>query len=164
MNRPVAKALALTAAGAIVASVTIPALSDASSPAVASDITVHEHATAVKIIHSNRSDHGQRLRTGDRLVVRFALFTEHNKPSGRLLVTCTNVGRPAKVFQAIASCQATYRFAGGDILAQGVLRPGSVGQYLAIVGGTRTYTGARGEVETAPPAGRYDVDVLHLSG
>lgn len=96
--------------------------------------------------------------------MRLALFTEQNQPSGRLLVACTNVGGRQKVFQSTASCQATYRFADGDIVAQGVLRPGSAGQHLAIVGGTRAYAGVQGQVETAAPAGKYDVDMLHLSG
>jgi hypothetical protein len=163
MNR-LGRALTLTAAGALAAGVAIPALSDASSPAATHVITLHERATVIKMLHSNPSDRGAQLRTGDRLVVRLALFTEQNTPSGTLFVACTNVGRRAKVFQASASCQATYRFAGGDIVAQGVLRPGSAGQRLAIVGGTRGYVGVRGEVETAHPAGRYDVDVLHLTG
>ena len=162
--KTLSKAVTLTAAGAVAAAVGIPALSEASSAPASGDMTVHEHATAVKIIHSKPSDRGDRLRTGDRLVVRFALFTKQNEHSGTLYVVCTNVGRAAKVFRATASCQATYRFRDGDIVAQGVLRPGSAGQHLAIVGGTRAHAGARGEIETAPPAGGYDVDVLHLSG
>jgi hypothetical protein len=161
----VSRAVTLTAIGAMAAGVAVPALSEAGTPsrAAARDITVHYRVKHLHFVHSKPGVKGDRLAPGDRLVIRAATFDEANKASGTLYIACTNVARGARVFNATLECQATYRFGDGDVVAEGVLRPGRAGEHLAIVGGTGAYDSASGEVETAPPAGHYDVDLLHLS-
>jgi hypothetical protein len=82
------------------------------------------------------------------------------KPSGTLVATCavTSGGR-----NATETCYGTFMLKGGELVGVTSIRNQRVTR-IAIVGGTRAYVGARGEVvsvsrgENSP----YSDDTVHL--
>lgn len=157
---PTARVLAAVVAAALATS----SLS-CGQPSGTRQITVREKVRAVTFVHSTGSSRGERLATGDRVITTQALSDERGKRVGTLYADCANVGPPAEVFQAMLSCTATYRLADGDVVSEGVVRLGAGQAARApIVGGTRAYRTARGEVTAGKPVKGYDsVDVLRVA-
>ena len=154
---------ALTAV-ALASAVAAPALTGAQTAPAESQIVVREKVRDVHFVRTSRAK-GDRLRTGDRVVTRQALFGSDDKPLGTLYTDCVNLGPAAAVFKATLQCVTTYRLARGSILVSGVITLGSpAGTEAAIIGGTGAYRGATGYATPGKPEKGYDsVDVLHLA-
>jgi hypothetical protein len=160
------RAVAAATLAAIAAAVALPALGGAQTSG-AHDLTVRDKVRAVKFVHHGRSARGEKLAMGDRVITRQAVFNESDHRIGKLFTDCVNVGRKAQVFNATLECTSIYRFSGGQVVSQGIVRLGSspASVRIAIVGGTGAYRSAAGEVGAGAPVKGYDtVDVLHLDG
>ena len=160
------RAVASATLAAIAAAVALPALGGAQTSG-ARDITVRDKVRAATFVHHTRSARGERMAMGDRVLTRQAAYDENDRRIGSLYTDCVNIGPKAQVFHATLQCTSIFRFRGGQVVAQGVVKPGSSSPSarIAIVGGTRAYRSATGEVGPGAPVKGYEtVDVLHLDG
>jgi hypothetical protein len=147
----------------LAAAAAIPSLSTAESSG-GRDVTVREKVRAVHFVRQSGATKGDRLATGDRVLTHQLLFDANDRPIGSLFTDCVNVGSAARVFGATLQCTASYRLAGGQLVATGVARLGSPRASAPLVG-SGTYRGVRGEVSAGRPARGYaTVDVLHVDG
>jgi hypothetical protein len=143
------------------AAVAVPALTNA-APA-AQTITVHEKVTGLGFVHHAKSTKGETLAPGDSVVTSQSMKNDAGTAVGSLYTNCTDVGRKAKVFKAKLSCQTTYVFKDGEVVAAGEVTISDPAAALPIVGGSGAYTGASGVVNPGQPAkGDDSVDVLHI--
>jgi hypothetical protein len=147
---------------ALASAAAIPALSGAQVPG--RDITVLEKVQSVRFVHVSRTAPGTRTALGDRVITRQAMFDTGRHPSGTLYTDCVAVGPPASLFKATLQCTATFRFADGQVMIEGVNRIGGTAP-VAITGGSGAYEGAHGQLTSGAPLKGFDtVDVLHLEG
>jgi hypothetical protein len=159
-NRAVAGSLL----AAVATAAAIPALGGAQTSG-AHDVTLREKVRAVKFVHQQRSTRADTLALGDRVITRQELFDESNRSVGSFSTDCVNVGRKAQVFKATLQCTSVYQLAGGQLVAQGVVRlsASTPASRIAIVGGAGAYKSVGGEVGAGAPVRGYDtVDVMHL--
>ena len=159
------RAISIAAVLALSAAVAIPALTSAQTVG-AREIAVLEKVRAATFVHAKRSTRGERLRPGDRVLTRQALFAADGSAVGMLFTDCANVGRAAEVFKATLQCVSTYRFKDGEVVSAGVAVLSAGGTIrFPIVGGSGAYRGAHGEVTSGKPAKGYQSsDALHLNG
>ena len=159
------RAVSAAAVAALAAAVAIPAFTTAQTTGVR-DITVRNKVRAVQFVHVKRSDRGERLGKGDRVITSQRLFNDSDDAVGTLSTDCVNVGASAHVFKATLQCTSTYRFKDGEVVTAGVvvLSAGPATRF-PIVGGSGAYRGAHGEVSPGASVKGYDsVDALHLDG
>ena len=110
-----------------------------------------------------KSDSGDVLSQGDRVVTSGLLYTASHKKVGTIGTHCAGVGATQPLFNAQLLCTVTYRVAGGQIVASGFYKlDGS--QTMPIVGGSGKYSGAHGTLSAGKPASGFDsADVLTLN-
>jgi hypothetical protein len=98
---------------------------------------------------------------GDAFTFKAALLSRSMKKSGTLVATCTVTSggrRPTE------TCYGTCMLKGGQLVGVTSIREGQAANRIAIVGGTGSYVGARGEVmsvsrgENSP----FSDDTVHL--
>jgi hypothetical protein len=157
-TRP-AVAVALAALGVGAAA---PAIIQAKSPAT-KRIVFQETRPQITVEDVEpKSDSGDILSQGDRIVTSGPLYTKSHRQLGTIGTDCTGIGASKPLFQAQLLCTVTYRVAGGQIVASGFYKlDGS--QKMPIVGGSGKYSGARGTLAAGKPAkGFDDADVLTL--
>lgn len=99
---------------------------------------------------------------GDDILYGFKLFSDAKltKPAGSALFTCYYQ------FAKRATCDSYFDLTSGLVLASGQVPFGQTRFKLGIMGGTRSYFGALGEVDSAPGAGntqRFDVTMTGLT-
>ena len=158
--------LAAVAGVTVATAVAVPALTGAQTSGGARDITVQlKFRGASQTQHSDRSK-GDTLAPGDALTVRLAMFSTDGAAVGTVYGDCVNVGRRARSQKATLQCTQTYRFADGQVVAQGVVNFSKLeGLAIPIVGGSGAYRSASGFLGAGRSVEGYDsVDILHLDG
>ena len=160
------RALAATiVAGALAGAVAIPAMSGAQTDA-GRQITVRMKVTGGAQFHHGRPSSGDRLATGDSVIVRLRMASAAGARLGSAHTQCVNVGAGASGAAALLQCTQTYRFADGQVVAAGLVRFSQVDRMqIPIVGGSGAYRGATGQLTAGAPVKGFDsVDVLSLDG
>lgn len=158
------RVIGLLGLAAIITAVAIPSLTGAQTSG-ARQIIVREKVRAVKIVDVKPRSRRERLSIGDRVLTRQKLFDESNKRVGTLFTDCVGVGQTTVLFKATLQCVATYRLGRGQVVASGVVRLSDRNATAGIVGGTRAYRGAKGQISPGAPARGYQsVDVISLDG
>jgi len=155
--------IAAGVAAALPATIAVPALTSAQSPAAVT-ISVQEKVRSVVTDDVAPKSRSGAVSVGDRLVTRQSLFGTSRQPVGTLYTDCTGVG-PTKPFPAATLlCSVTYTFSSGQIVASGAFKlDGSAA--IPIVGGTGAYAGARGTVKSVRPAQGFDsADLITIGG
>jgi hypothetical protein len=95
---------------------------------------------------------------GDDILYAFKLFADakRSKPAGMAMFTCYYG------FEKRATCDSYFDLDKGVVLASGQVRFGQTRFTLGVVGGTRAYLGALGQLRAAPAAKnaqRFDLQV-----
>jgi hypothetical protein len=114
--------------------------------------------TEAVILGDNGKEKGLGPFPGDDILYAFKLFADPKltKPSGTALFTCYYE------FAKRATCDSYFDLAKGLVLASGQVRFGVTHFTLGITGGTQTYFGALGQVDSVPAAKnaqRFDLQV-----
>jgi hypothetical protein len=113
------------------------------------------------ILGKNGKEKGNGPFPGDDILYAFKLFTDtkRTKPAGTAMLTCYYG------FKKLATCDSYFDLGKGLVLASGQVPFGGTHFTLAVTGGTRTYLGALGQVDSVPAAGnaqRFDLQVTGL--
>lgn len=157
-------AAAMVVVGAIAGATAIPALTGAQTSG-AQDITVRMKVRSGTEIHHAKRTKGEKLATGDAVVIRLKMFSPSGAALGTAYTECVNVGK-AGGFGAPLQCMQTYNFRDGQIVTAGVVRFSQLKNLsIPIVGGSGAYRGASGHLTAGEPVEGFEsVDVLHLDG
>jgi hypothetical protein len=155
-------AAALVAVAAIAATTAIPAITGAQTTG-AREMTVRMKVRAGEMVHNGKAK-GNRLATGDALLLRLAMSSPTGDALGSAHTHCVNVGPTASAENALLQCTQTYRFKDGQLVIAGVVRFSQLENLaMPIVGGSGAYRGATGQLSSGAPVKGFDsVDVLHL--
>ncbi len=113
------------------------------------------------ILNANGKEKGKGPFPGDDVLYGFKLFGDAKltKPAGTALFTCYYV------FAKRATCDSYFDLPKGLLLASGTVPFGGTHFTLGVIGGTRAYFGALGQVDSIPAVGkatkaqRFDVQV-----
>jgi hypothetical protein len=122
----------------------------------------------MKVIGGHEVKHGKgaKLATGDKLIIRLAMFDTDRKRIGSAYTDCTNVGPKRRAENALFQCTQTYRFRDGQLVISGLVKFSALDDIeMPIVGGSGAYRGASGHMGSGAPIEGYDsVDVVQLDG
>jgi hypothetical protein len=152
-------ALAAATTAALGAAVALPVLTHAQ--AAPATITFQEPLPKITIDHVAGKG-GDTVAQGDRLVTSGGLYDEAHHRLGTIMTACTATGATKSLFKASLLCTVTYDTAQGQIVAAGLYKLDGTAK-LPIVGGSGTYTGARGTVSPAQTAKGFDsADLITL--
>jgi len=112
------------------------------------------------IIGANGKEKGYGPFPGDDILYGFKIFSDakRTKQIGTAMFTCYYQ------FQKRATCDSYFDLSGGVVLATGQVRFGVSRFALAVTGGTRTYFGALGQVDSTPAAGNAQRFALRVTG
>jgi hypothetical protein len=149
-------------AAALAAAIAVPVLTQAQTTPAPTAITFQESPPKVAILHATKAGHGDTVAHGDRLVTSGGLYDAAHHRLGTIGTDCTVEGATKPVFKAALLCTVSYDTAQGQIVAAGkYVLDGSA--KLPIVGGSGSYTGARGTVSPGTVAkGFDDADLITL--
>jgi hypothetical protein len=154
ISKPLIAAAAVTAALAVA----VPAATHAQAPG----------ARTFKLVELNKGskttfvDNGRKgAGAGDVVNLVMPVVDDTGAKAGTLTGTCTMSGTP-KSDEPPMTCQAVYALSGGDLVVAGRIGPGP--DHIAVVGGTGTYAGARGTIDSTDDAtGTHDVVTLNAT-
>jgi hypothetical protein len=97
------------------------------------------------------------LSAGDTISFSNPVQNAAHRPVGRLSATCT-VTRAGSLRTNLEVCTGAFKLRGGDLLLAASVKGEPKRVLIAVVGGTGTYTGARGSmISTNTKAGATDV-------
>ena len=151
----ISKPLIAAAAVATALAVAVPAATHAQAPG-ARTLNFVEQAKGTKVVFVDNGKHGPSA--GDAIVLTIPLVDAAGAKLGTATATCTATSIP-KSAEPPTLCQGVFALADGDIVVSG--RVGSGADYLAVVGGTGAYAGARGTMDsTDEKTGAHDVVTL----
>jgi hypothetical protein len=108
-----------------------------------------------------QSTRGEIASLGDSFAIKSTLLSPSLKQSGQLLATCT-VASGGRNFRSV--CSGMFLLKGGTLALMTTAGMNNRVTHIAVVGGTGSYAGARGEVtsisrgENSP----YTDDTVHL--
>jgi hypothetical protein len=110
------------------------------------------------ILNANGKEKGNGPFPGDDILYAFKLFadTKRTKQTGTAIFTCYYG------FKKRATCDSYFDLAKGLLLASGQVPFGATHFTLGVTGGTHTYLGALGELQSVPAARnaqRFDLQV-----
>jgi hypothetical protein len=102
--------------------------------------------TDVKTPPPRKTKDKEGSRPGDNALFRFTLYgdTSLKRKVGTAVYACTFN------FDHQASCEGTFQLASGTMLANGPVDFDTKGFTIAVIGGSGSYSGARGQVSSAP--------------
>jgi hypothetical protein len=112
------------------------------------------------IIGAHGQEKGYGPFPGDDMLYGFKLFSDakRTKPIGTAMFTCYFQ------FQKRATCDSYFDLASGLLLASGQVPFGASHFALGVIGGTRAYFGALGQVNSTPASGNAQRFVLRMTG
>ena len=160
---PARRTLGLTLV-ALSAAIAVPVLTNAQTQPATTSITFQETAPHVAIDDiAPKSKARDTVSLGDRLIATGPIFDATHKRLGSFSSDCTNVGATKPLFKATLQCTVTYQTEAGQIVAAGLFKLDGTGE-LPIVGGSGTYSGARGTVTSGKPLKGFDAaDIIPLT-
>jgi hypothetical protein len=114
------------------------------------------------ILGANGKEKGKGPFPGDDILYAFKLFSDAKRTHtiGAAMFTCYYE------FAKRATCDSYFELAKGLVLASGQVRFGATHFTMGVTGGTHSYFGALGQVNSAPAAGnaqRFDLQVTAKS-
>jgi hypothetical protein len=112
------------------------------------------------ILGAKGKEKGNGPFPGDDILYGFKLFSDAKlkKANGTALFTCYYA------FKKLATCDSYFDLAKGLVLASGQVPFGASHFTLAVTGGTRSYFGALGQVDSVPAAKNAQRFDLHVTG
>ena len=112
------------------------------------------------IIGANGKEKGYGPFPGDDILYGFKIFgdAKRTKAIGTAMFTCYFQ------FQKRATCDSYFDLAGGILLASGQVPFGASHFAMGVTGGTNTYFGALGQVDSAAASGNAQRFVLRMTG
>ena len=131
--------------------------------AKSSGITMHlvEKDVAFNFVDNKPYGPGHTASIGDMFAFTSSLWTHASKRAGSVNASCV-VTSGGKVPTFV--CTGTLSLAGGQLELQATMRENVNPTYIAIVGGTGAYEGARGSIKTVSRGQNspYSDDTVHL--